>query len=593
LDGAGGTDTLTAAYQAGNFILGNTLLRASNRGDLALQSIERANLSGGADDTQFTVGSWTGTAVLNGGGGINRVLATNDANFTLSNTFLTRSTGGSITLQNITRASLTGGVSANAFAVSGWTGVVDLNGGFGGDAYAIGLSPSAINFGSYQISDLGTGGIDLLTVNGTFLADTLTVRKDAVNRGSQTVAYAGMEGLEVNAGDSVDTITVFSTSSPLTVNPGAGNDTVSLMYSRTLVFGSPPVFSIPQGVTVAGNAGTADVLNVSFDYETDTDLTANRLTGDALGSNRLSYSTVERLNLNFSALGDILDILSTAALVTTTIRTGGGTDSIRLGGVTVNNIRGPLNINGGANSAGSADRITLQESELAGVVNEGFLGTPAGAGPGVGFLGGFGMGGPANNVTFANIESVQIIEGPSNDFVAAQFASAPQFAFSLNLDGGSDGIVFQGTERNDRIHIGRQVGPGGPEIIALINGQRIVAGYQGGDTIRVFAGKGNDFVTVDESVTTWRAELFGEAGNDHLVGGPLADLLAGGYGNDRLDGAAGDDTLIGGPGQDIFDGGPGADSVLAGDGDEDTIFADIADLLVSVDREDRIRRGRR
>jgi Ca2+-binding RTX toxin-like protein len=79
-----------------------------------------------------------------------------------------------------------------------------------------------------------------------------------------------------------------------------------------------------------------------------------------------------------------------------------------------------------------------------------------------------------------------------------------------------------------------------------------VFNYLEGDTISVFAGAGNDHVTVDASVTTWRAELFGEASNDRLYGGPMNDLLDGGPGNDYLDGGGGDNVLIGGGGHDVL-----------------------------------------
>ena len=193
-------------------------------------------------------------------------------------------------------------------------------------------------------------------------------------------------------------------------------------------------------------------------------------------------------------------------------------------------------------------------------------------------------------MNFFNTESVTIIEGPSNDFIAFQFNSAPLFNIGLFLDGGNDGVVIQGTDRSDQIDISRRVGPGGPELIAQINGQTFVAGYQGGDTVRVLAGRGHDQVTVDASVTTWRAELFGEDGHDRLFGGPLADLLDGGDGHDLLEGNDGDDELLGGRGHDTFDGGRGVDRILAGDDAADTIFADLVDLLVSMDREDRVRR---
>jgi Ca2+-binding RTX toxin-like protein len=153
-------------------------------------------------------------------------------------------------------------------------------------------------------------------------------------------------------------------------------------------------------------------------------------------------------------------------------------------------------------------------------------------------------------------------------------------------------VIFHGTDRSDRIRISRREGPNGPEVVANINGQVIAGGYEGGETVSVFAGDGNDRVTVDASVTTWRAELFGENGNDDLEGGPLADLLDGGAGNDHLKGGAGDDELIGGTGRDIFDGGAGADRIRAGDGAIDVIFADLGDLLLDLDPSDVVIRRR-
>src|SRR4029079_2948487 len=100
---------------------------------------------------------------------------------------------------------------------------------------------------------------------------------------------------------------------------------------------------------------------------------------------------------------------------------------------------------------------------------------------------------------------VSIIEGPSNDFVSFSFASAPSFAFALALDGGTDGVIFRGTDRNDHIRVSRRVGPNGPEVVADINGQVIAGGYAGGETVAVYAGDGNDQVEIDPSVTTWNA----------------------------------------------------------------------------------------
>lgn len=593
LNGAGGVDSVNAT-NAGDFTLGleseiGFFLDRTNRGLMVLAGIEQANLFGDANANRFTVSGWTASAFLSGGGGFNEVVCTDDANFTLSNTSLSLSTGGVFGLEDIVRATLTGGTAANTFTVSGWTALAELNGAGGGDTYRITLN--AADAGIYNITDTG-GSTDNLTVNGTAVRDALTVRKDAVLRSAQVVTYSGIDALQVNAGAEVDTVTVESTSTPLTVNGGTEDDTVNLAYTASLVFDPvthllSTVFSIPESVLVDGFFGAADILNVTLDGLVGFNgaLTSVGMTGNLLGGDGLTYGNVERLNLNFNDNPDVLNVPSTGASVTTTINTFGGGDSVRLGGGTVNNIRGPVTINAGANAPGTSDGVILQESEQAGLTNVGQLGNPVNAGLGAGFLSGFGMGATVN---FTSVEGVSIIEGPSNDFVTFSFASPPTFAFALSLDGGTDGVVFQGTDGNDEIHVSRRVGPSGPEVVAEMNGRTIAGGYAGGETVSVFAGAGNDHVSMDPSVTTWRAELHGEAGNDHLIGSGQADVLDGGDGNDHLDGLGGDDVLIGGAGHDVLDGGAGADHMIAADGESDVIFADLSDFLDGLDTKDRV-----
>jgi Ca2+-binding RTX toxin-like protein len=96
------------------------------------------------------------------------------------------------------------------------------------------------------------------------------------------------------------------------------------------------------------------------------------------------------------------------------------------------------------------------------------------------------------------------------------------------------------------IHVSRRVDDDGPHAVFTLNGQTIDVLYQNGETIIVRAGRGRDQVTFDESAAaTWRAEFFGEAGNDTLTGASSADLLDGGPGRDFLIGRGGLDTLIG------------------------------------------------
>lgn len=93
--------------------------------------------------------------------------------------------------------------------------------------------------------------------------------------------------------------------------------------------------------------------------------------------------------------------------------------------------------------------------------------------------------------------------------------------------------------------------------IGLSNGQITVSGVaqtfspsQVG-TISVAGGDGDDVITVSPALN-FPCLLFGEFGNDTLVGGSGNDQLFGGIGNDRLDGGPGDDQLFTGQGYDTF-----------------------------------------
>ncbi|MES2924811.1 MAG: calcium-binding protein [Verrucomicrobiota bacterium] len=134
------------------------------------------------------------------------------------------------------------------------------------------------------------------------------------------------------------------------------------------------------------------------------------------------------------------------------------------------------------------------------------------------------------------------------------------------------------------------------------------------NTIRIdiFGREGDDDLTLDESNGALpAARLFGEGGNDVLIGGVGGDLLDGGTGDDFLFGKDGADSLIGGDGNDALTGGdaddqvsggndsdrliwnPGDDTDLnEGDGGSDTIEvngADVADSFSATANAGRVR----
>lgn len=78
-------------------------------------------------------------------------------------------------------------------------------------------------------------------------------------------------------------------------------------------------------------------------------------------------------------------------------------------------------------------------------------------------------------------------------------------------------------------------------------------------------GAVTELVTVEDSDAD---VLYGEGGDDHLIGGDGRDDLFGGEGDDVLDGGAGRDDLRGGDGDDKLDGGSGKDDLRGNAGDD-------------------------
>jgi hypothetical protein len=71
--------------------------------------------------------------------------------------------------------------------------------------------------------------------------------------------------------------------------------------------------------------------------------------------------------------------------------------------------------------------------------------------------------------------------------------------------------------------------------------------YHEGETLVGGEGRDKMYGWNTQNVTMW-----GQGGDDVLLGGPGNDILHGGEGNDTLNGGAGDDRLFGGPGADVF-----------------------------------------
>jgi hypothetical protein len=101
------------------------------------------------------------------------------------------------------------------------------------------------------------------------------------------------------------------------------------------------------------------------------------------------------------------------------------------------------------------------------------------------------------------------------------------------------------------------------KVRVLLNG-RSLGVFAPTERIIVNGLNGNDFISgarIRDPLT-----IYGDAGNDSLIGGLGDDVLVGGPGNDILYGGRGDDVLIGGPGKNVLNGGRGDNQYIRGAG---------------------------
>src|SRR5206468_3625175 len=147
----------------------------------------------------FDVSLWTGTGSLTGGSGLDRLVSVNDANLVLTDSSFTRSTGGSLTLQGIKRATLGGGAGNNTLDARGFSGDAWLYGAVGNDTLLGGSG-----------SDYLDGGTGVDTLDGGAGDDVL------VATSSTTATLTGGSGDDL----------IYGSNGPDTIDAGAGRDRV-------------------------------------------------------------------------------------------------------------------------------------------------------------------------------------------------------------------------------------------------------------------------------------------------------------------------------------------------------------------------------
>ena len=150
----------------------------------------------------------------------------------------------------------------------------------------------------------------------------------------------------------------------------------------------------------------------------------------------------------------------------------------------------------------------------------------------------------------------------------------------MNLKDGNDWIVFT-TSKEDMLILGGS----GNEFIKAGQGNDFIVGWGGNDTI--YGGAGNDFIIawdyrVDADKTTCPqipcnpkdpVKIYGEEGDDILMGAGGDDLLDGGDGNDTITGLGGNDILITGSGDDIVRATEGNNKIIVNGAGDKTLYS--------------------
>jgi hypothetical protein len=421
---------------------------------------------------------------------------------------------------------LLGGPGNDTFTIIGTTtGPLTLDGRNGSDTYLITFGALG---GPVTINDTGTTGTDRVVLTGTAGADTITVTSTAVTwNGVETVNYAGVEALAVNAGDGNDTLQVLSTaaSTPVTVDGQGGDDTYQValgsLASALTVSDSAP--SPHDTLTVTGTPG-ADSIAVSA-----TAVTWN-------GTQMVNYQGIATVTVLGGDGNDQISVTSTSTPVTLDGQGGSNSYQIAFGALAA-----PVTVADSGGSGSNALTVSGTSATNTLVVNAASVvwnGTEMVNYSGVQSLlvnGGSGADTLQVNSTAAGTTVTLDGQGGSDTYQVMLGALAGPVAVSDSGSSGTDAVTVTGTPGNDSLQI--------TATSVTWNGTQTVT-YAGVEALTVNAGDGNDTIVVSSTAATTPVTVNGQGGDDaFVVSSPSAvalDTLASPL---TLDGGTGSNSL--------------------------------------------------
>jgi acrosin len=485
----GGSTTLTVDDSADTTARTVTLTSTSVTGlpaaGITYSNLVQLNVLLGGGNDSVDVSNFLGNASLNGGGGNNALMATANANFTLTDTLLSRSGGGgnaSIALTGFGTAVLTGGVGDNFLSASGFSGSATLTGGAGNDSLVAGSGADVLTGGLGTNTLVGGSGVTTVVESGDdnfTLTNTLLTATGTASFADALVNVKAAN-LSVPAASTLKhVLTAKGFAGNVTLAGGAGNDTLVGGLGSSVLSGG-----LGKNV-LTGGKGTNEVVEAQ---DANFTLTSTALAGTIPNGKKTTTLVADTLTGKFTlaSLTDtnttgIARTLNTAAFKgSVTLVGGAGNDTLSAGSGTDSFDGG-----GGTNLLveSGAVNFTLTNSSL--------------TGPGTD--------------TLAHIQQAQLtITAGSHSINAAQFTG------NATLKGGSGNDTLIAGTGTDSLNGG--------------GGNNVLLGGGGTDTL-VGGGSG-------------RSLLIGGTGTDVLTGGTGDDILIAGMTNFDSQTRAGNFTAV-------------------------------------------------
>ncbi|MGL4424086.1 MAG: hypothetical protein ACRCZF_25750, partial [Gemmataceae bacterium] len=231
--GGVGVDKLLITANA-DIALSPTKVSITGLGDIAISSIDKAELTGGAAANNYNISSWNAGVVINGDK-TDTVLIAGDNNYTLTGTQITGTNGLDATLNGLTKVTVRGGPGDNKFTPNNSKLTATLDGLEGADTYVLDPLSTGVT-----IAESGTDKAqDVLLAVGTAKNDLIAISSSSLVINGKTFILAATAAIEVIGVDGL-----------------AGDDTFTYDISSGLAGGTLPRFSGGTGENTFGLIGT-------------------------------------------------------------------------------------------------------------------------------------------------------------------------------------------------------------------------------------------------------------------------------------------------------------------------------------------------